>query len=166
MNTEGEGEPPSQPPQVALARRLNLLLDAVVAERGTPVTFREVQEKLAERGIGMSRARWFYMKDGSGRLVTDKKVLTGICEMFGVDPTYLLDAESPELPESIQARLELVKSLRVARVRAFAARTLGDVAPETLRAISEYLNRDPGSAQQDDSTTDPSDNEGERPEES
>jgi hypothetical protein len=166
VNTEGEGEPPSQPPQVALARRLNLLLDAVVAERGTPVTFREVQEKLAERGIGMSRARWFYMKDGSGRLVTDKRVLTGICEMFGVDPTYLLDAESPELPESIQARLELVKSLRVARVRAFAARTLGDVAPETLRAISEYLNRDLGSAQQDESATDPSDNEGERPEES
>ncbi len=164
MNTEGEAGDPSEPPQVALARRLNLLLDAVVAERGSPVTFPEVQEKLAERGISMSRARWFYMKDGRGRLVTDKKVLAGICEIFGVDRSYLLDVDSSELPESIQARLELVKSLRVARVRSFAARTLGDVAPETLRAISEYLNHHYGPTERGASSTDPSDTDGGRQE--
>jgi hypothetical protein len=27
-------------------------------------------------------------------------------------------------------------------VKTFAARTLGDVSPETLRAITEYLNKD------------------------
>ena len=53
-------------PQAQLARRLNLLLDAAVAERGKPVTFREVQAELAARGIKLSRARWFYMKEGTG----------------------------------------------------------------------------------------------------
>ncbi|MGX9901493.1 hypothetical protein ACW0JT_19240 [Arthrobacter sp. SA17] len=43
-------------PQAQLARRLNLMLDVVVAERGKPVTFREVQAELAARGIKLSRA--------------------------------------------------------------------------------------------------------------
>jgi hypothetical protein len=46
------------------------------------------------------------------------------------------------LPERIDSQLEFVKSLRAARVKSFAARTLGDVSPETLRLISEYLNKD------------------------
>ncbi len=128
--------------QAVLARRLNLLLDTVVAERGTPVTFREVQEKLAAKGVALSRARWFYMKDGSGRLVSDARVLSGICEIFGVDADYLLSDSGSELPERIDSQLEFVKSLRAARVKSFAARTLGDVSPETLRAITEYLNKD------------------------
>ncbi len=126
-------------PQAELARRLNLLLDVVVAERGQPVTFREVQQKLAEKGIKLSRARWFYMKDGTRALVTDKKVLTAICELFDVDSSYLLDLDSDVLPRSIEARLEFVKALRVSRVQAFAARTLADVAPETLDAITDFL---------------------------
>ncbi|MDD0856714.1 hypothetical protein NHF46_00730 [Arthrobacter alpinus] len=41
--------------QFILARRLNLLLDVVVAERGTPMTFLELQQKLADRGVALSR---------------------------------------------------------------------------------------------------------------
>lgn len=133
---------PGLAPQAELARRLNLLLDVVVAERGQPVTFREVQEKLADKGIKLSRARWFYMKDGTGRLVSDPALLSALCEIFHVDPTYLLDPDSPDLPQRIDSQLEFVKSLRAARVKTFAARTLGDVSPETLRAITEYLNQD------------------------
>lgn len=129
-------------PQAELARRLNLLLDVVVAERGQPITFREVQEQLADRGIKLSRARWFYMKDGTGRLVSDPALLTALCEIFSVDPAYLLDADTADLPQRIDSQLEFVKSLRAARVKTFAARTLGDVSPETLRAITEYLNKD------------------------
>ena len=129
-------------PQAELARRLNLLLDVVVAERGQPVTFREVQEKLAAKGIKLSRARWFYMKDGTGRLVSDPALLGALCEIFKVDPAYLLSGEGADLPVRIDSQLEFVKSLRAARVKTFAARTLGDVSPETLRAITEYLNRD------------------------
>jgi hypothetical protein len=129
-------------PQAELARRLNLLLDVVVAERGQPVTFREVQEKLAEKGIKLSRARWFYMKDGTGRLVSDPALLGALGEIFNVDPAYLQGSEAADLPQRIDSQLEFVKSLRAARVKTFAARTLGDVSPETLRAITEYLNKD------------------------
>jgi transcriptional regulator with XRE-family HTH domain len=132
----------SPTPQAELARRLNLLLDVAVAERGKPVTFREVQEQLASRGVKLSRARWFYMKDGTGRLVSDPELLTALCEIFKVDPSYLLPESDGELPERIDSQLEFVKSLRAARVKSFAARTLGDVSPETLRRISEYLNKD------------------------
>jgi hypothetical protein len=129
-------------PQAELARRLNLLLDVVVAERGQPVTFREVQQKLAEKGIKLSRARWFYMKDGTGRLVSDPALLGALCDVFNVDPDYLMGSDASDLPERIDSQLEFVKSLRAARVKTFAARTLGDVSPETLRAITEYLNKD------------------------
>ena len=129
-------------PQAELARRLNLLLDVVVAERGQPVTFREVQQKLAEKGIKLSRARWFYMKDGTGRLVSDPALLGALCDIFNVDPHYLMGSDASDLPERIDSQLEFVKSLRAARVKTFAARTLGDVSPETLRAITEYLNKD------------------------
>lgn len=130
-------------PQAQLARRLNLLLDVVVAERGKPVTFREVQAELDAKGIKLSRARWFYMKEGTGRLVSDPVLLAGLCKIFNVDPSYLIGNDAA-LPERIDSQLEFVKSLRAARVKSFAARTLGDVSPETLRVISEYLNKDIG----------------------
>lgn len=132
----------SRTPQAELARKLNLLLDIVVADRGTPFTYREVSEALTKRGVSLSRARWFYMKDGTGRMVSDPELLTALSELFEVDPSYLLGSEGAEVPERIDAQLEFVKSLRAARVKTFAARTLGDVSPETLRAITEYLNED------------------------
>jgi hypothetical protein len=139
MDETGRGDMLS--PQAQLARRLNLLLDVVVAERGKPVTFREVQAELEARGIKLSRARWFYMKEGTGRLVSDPVLLAELCNIFNVDPSYLI-GDSAGLPERIDSQLEFVKSLRAARVKTFAARTLGDVSPETLRAISDYLNKD------------------------
>lgn len=138
----GHSKASDQPsPQVVMGRRITLLLDAAAEKRGSLVLFPEIKAELAARGVSMSRARWFYMKDGTGPLVTNKKDLTAICGMFDVDPAYLLDLDADELPESIRARLEFVKALRVARIQAFAARTLDDVTPETLSAIAEFLNR-------------------------
>ncbi|WP_312875943.1 helix-turn-helix domain-containing protein [Arthrobacter terrae] len=128
--------------QLILARRLNLLLDVVMAERGSPLTFPELQKELADRGVSLSRARWSYMKDGTGRLVSDPQLLTAISDVFDVDPAYLLGDDESELPERIDSRLEFVRSLRAARVKTFAARALGDVSPETLKAITDYLNKD------------------------
>lgn len=128
--------------QFILARRLNLLLDVVLAERGSPMTFLELQQKLADRGVALSRGRWQYMKDGTERLVSDPKLLTAISEVFGVDPAYLLGDEGSGLPEQIDSRLEFLKALRAAKVKSFAARALGEVSPETLRAITEFLNND------------------------
>lgn len=166
MPIEEPGSTGTLTPQAELARRLNLLLDVVVAERGKPVTFREVQDELAGRGIKLSRARWFYMKDGRGRLVSDTELLTALCDIFNVDRSYLLVGGDANLPERIDSQLEFVKSLRAARVKSFAARTLGDVSPETLRVISEYLNKDISRhpAAEEAATSSPSDTEDEHPE--
>ncbi|PYI65726.1 hypothetical protein CVV68_16925 [Arthrobacter livingstonensis] len=140
---DNENEAESAPSaQHLLARRLNLLLDVAAEERGEPLTFLELKEELAARGVGLSRARWSYMKDGTGHLVSDPELLAAISEVFGVDPDYLLGSQGPELPELIDSRLEFLKALRAAKVKSFAARALGEVSPETLRVITEYLNKD------------------------
>ncbi|WP_176635861.1 helix-turn-helix domain-containing protein [Arthrobacter wenxiniae] len=139
-NENGAESTPSA--QQILARRLNLLLDVAAEERGAPLTFLELKKELADRGVGLSRARWSYMKDGTGRLVSDPQLLAAISEVFGVDPDYLLGNQGPELPELIDSRLEFLKALRAAKVKSFAARALGEVSPETLRVITEYLNKD------------------------
>ncbi|TFD03423.1 hypothetical protein E3T29_16335 [Cryobacterium sp. TMT1-66-1] len=128
-------------PQLELARKLNLLLDVVVAEGNTPYTFRQIEAGLKERGLTLSRARWAYMITGDGPLVTDPALLTGIAEFFRIPPEYMLGAAG-DLPDRVDAQLEFVKSLRVARVVSFAARMLGDVSPETLRSITKLLQED------------------------
>ena len=140
-----EPTPSSRPtvsPQVELARKLNLLLDVVVAEGNTPYTYRQIAQGLKDKGIALSRARWAYMITGDGPLVTDTALLTGIGQFFRIPPEYLLDADG-ELPDRVDAQLAFVKSLRVKRVVSFAARLLGDVSPETLRSITELLDEQP-----------------------
>ena len=128
-------------PQLELARKLNLLLDVVVAEGNTPYTYRQIEAGLTERGLTLSRARWAYMITGEGPLVTDPALLTGLAEFFRIPPEYMLGSDG-DLPERVDAQLAFVKSLRVARVVSFAARMLGDVSPETLRSITELLESD------------------------
>jgi len=149
--------------QQLLARRLNLLLDVVAAERGAPLTFLELKKQLADRGVGLSRARWSYMKDGTGRLVSDPSLLAAISDVFGVDSAYLMGDEASELPELIDSKLEFLKALRAAKVKSFAARALGEVSPETLRAITEFLNNDINPHESGGKATGPGDTDDERP---
>ena len=125
-------------PQLELARKLNLLLDVVVAEGNTPYTYRQIEAGLKERGLTLSRARWAYMITGEGPLVTDPALLSGLAEFFRIPPEYMLGSDG-DLPERVDAQLAFVKGLRVARVVSFAARMLGDVSPETLRSITDLL---------------------------
>ncbi|WP_241976366.1 hypothetical protein [Cryobacterium algoricola] len=137
--TRSTAQPSS--PQLELARKLNLLLDVVVAEGNTPHTYREIAEGLREKSLSLSRARWAYMIAGSGPLVTDVELLTGIAEFFRIPPAYLLGSDD-DLPERVDAQLAFVKKIRAQRVVTFAARTLGDVSPETLRTITQLLEDD------------------------
>lgn len=82
------------------------------------------------------------MKDGNGSLVQDRPLLGALADYFRVDPDYLLGVEHVETPEIIGRELEFVKALRAARVKSFATRTLGNVSPETLQSIREFLERD------------------------
>jgi hypothetical protein len=138
--TSESGLAPSTP-QVELARKLNLLLDVVVAEGNTPHTYREIATDLRSKHLSLSRARWAYMIAGTGPLVTDADLLTGIAEFFRIPPAYLLGSDD-DLPERVDSQLAFVKKLRAQRVVSFAARTLGDVSPETLRHITELLEDD------------------------
>ncbi|WP_113716841.1 hypothetical protein [Arthrobacter dokdonensis] len=142
QESPGAGDEARRTPQGELARKLHLLLDVAVAERGEALTFPEIRAAMTVRGVGLSRARWSYMKDGNGRLVQDRPLLTALADYFNVDPEYLLSVEDIETPEMVGRQLEFVKSLRAARVKSFAAKTLGDVSPETLEIIVEYLDQD------------------------
>ena len=124
-----------------LSRRLEILLDVVVAEGGEPYKFSEIQTALANKGVSLSRARWFYMKEGTGANVTDRNLLTALAEFFGVPPAYLLDSD-PELPARVEAQLQLLKAMRIAEVKSFAARALGDLSPEATEAIAKILEEE------------------------
>lgn len=154
QKTTGAADEARRTPQGVLARKLHLLLDVAVAERGRPLTFPDISAAMTVRGVKLSRARWSYMKDGNGRLVHDRPLLTALADYFNVDPEYLLSVEDIATPEIVGQQLEFVKALRATRVKSFAARTLGDVSPETLEAVIEYLDRDIGLHPGGDSTGD------------
>lgn len=128
-------------PQQELARRLNLVLDLAVVDDGRPRTYREISAGLQADGIQLSRARWAYMLSGRGPLVTDAALLAALARVLEIEPDYLTGA-SDELPERVGALLDTLRNVRVRRVHEFAARSLIDVAPETLASISLLLEAD------------------------
>ena len=42
----------------------------------------------------------------------------------------------------VRAQLDLVRSMRAAKVKSYAARTLGDISPKALQAISKFLDEE------------------------
>jgi len=140
----GAGDLARRTPQGELARKLHLLLDIAVAERGGPVSYPDIWAAMTVRGVKLSRARWAYMKDGNGVLVRDCALLTALADYFKVDPDYLLSVEDIRTPEVVGRQLELVKAFRAARVKSFASQTLGEMSPETLDVVVDFLNQDIG----------------------
>ncbi len=124
-----------------LARKLNLLIDVATTQGHTP-TFREISDALAQGNVRLSRARWSYMIAGTGPVVKDHRLLGALSEFFGVDSGFLRAEPGGDVPERIEAQLDLVRAMRVARVKNFAARALGDVSPDTLRAITRFLDEE------------------------
>jgi transcriptional regulator with XRE-family HTH domain len=131
---------PSESPQARLARKINLLLD-LYESRGTgPLSYREVSEAMSQHGTPLSRSRWAYMRSGDSSLAMDQDLLQNLAAFFGVDRRYLLD-DSTEIPELVEAQLRLLKSMREARVRNFAARQLQDLSPETLARLRAVIDK-------------------------
>ncbi|MBN9214790.1 MAG: hypothetical protein J0J04_08240 [Microbacterium sp.] len=120
-----------------MASRLRTLLDAAEATTGSKVTYTELSEHLAAKGITLSRARWSYMTNGH-RLVDDAELLDGISAYFDVPNGYLRGEAN--LPDKTAAKLDLVRAMRDAEVRTFATRMYGDLAPETLNAIINIID--------------------------
>jgi len=122
-----------------LAKRLRLLLDVAIAETGSEPTFSQIASFLEDRGTNLSRSRWTYMVNGH-RYVQDRPLFEGLAEFFDVAPEFLMGAEGAETPARVSAQLDLVRSMRAARVKSYAARTLGDISPNALQAISKFLD--------------------------
>jgi transcriptional regulator with XRE-family HTH domain len=131
----------SSRPEQVLADRLNTLYDVVAAEGGVRYTFPQISEAMAERGVHISRARWSYMRAGTGPMTTDTPLLEALADFFGVPVSYLTEEDS-EVPERVQAQLDLLRSLREAEVKTFAARSLTqELSTETLLEIREIIDR-------------------------
>ena len=122
-----------------LAKRLRLLLDVAVAETGSEPTFTQIATFLQERDLNLSRSRWTYMVNGH-RYVQDRPLFEGLAAFFDVDPEFLAGEAGAETPDKVSAQLDLVRAMRAARVKTYAARTLGDISPNALQAISRFLD--------------------------
>lgn len=133
--TEEEGKTAAED----LAKRLRLLLDVAVAESGAEPTYAEIAAFVQSRGVSLSRSRWTYMVNGH-RYVQDRPLFEGLAEYFEVDASFLAGDHDAPMPEKVAAQLDLVRSMRHAKVRSYAARTLGDLSPEALQAISRFLD--------------------------
>ncbi|MGK0721808.1 hypothetical protein [Leucobacter sp. W1478] len=124
-----------------LEKRLRLLLDVKAAETGAEPSFSEIAAFLRERGTNLSRSRWTYMINGH-RKVDDAEVFAGLAEFFDVDVDFITGDSDALTPEKVKAQIDLVRSMRAAKVKSYATRTLGDLSPETLRAISQFLDQE------------------------
>ena len=124
-----------------LAKRLRLLMDVAVAESGTEPTYSQIAGYLQERGTNLSRSRWTYMVNGH-RYVQDPAVFEGLAAFFDVDAAFLLGEDGAATPEKVSAQLDLVRSMRAAKVKSYAARTLGDISPKALHAITKFLDEE------------------------
>ncbi len=122
-----------------LAKRLRLLLDVAITETGEEPTYSQIVAFLKTRGVSLSRSRWTYMVNGH-RYVQDQALFDALAEYFEVDAAFLAGGGDAPMPAKVAAQLDLVRSLRVAKVKSYAARTLGDISPEALQAITRFLD--------------------------
>ena len=122
-----------------LARKVNLLLDVVVAEGGKPYEFSDIQAGVRQHGYELSRTRWWRIRSGESLEVVPTEALVALAKFFEIDPVYLTD-ETGELPERIERELQLLKKMRRNQLKNIAARTLGDIDIKTLDAITALLD--------------------------
>ncbi len=134
-------EEESQAAAVDLANRLRLLMDVAEAESGAEPTYSQIADFLKQRGTNLSRSRWTYMINGH-RYVQDPAVFEGLAAYFDVDTAFLAGEDGAATPEKVAAQLDLVRSMRAAKVKSYAARTLGDISPKALQAITKFLDEE------------------------
>lgn len=123
----------------SLARKVNLLIDVVVAEGGAPYEFSDIQTGVRAHGYELSRTRWWRIRSGESPDIVPEEALIALAKFFEVDPAYLTN-EAGELPERIERELQLLKKMRRNRLKNIAARTLGDIDSKTLEAINALLD--------------------------
>lgn len=83
---------------------------------------------------------------GGGKAQSDPAALNAIAGQFGVPIGYLLELRDVELAERIEAQIDLRAALTESGVMNVAARSLGQLSPEELQAITRIIRQhgDPG----------------------
>ena len=76
------------------------------------------------------------------RYVQDPALFEGLATFFDVDAAFLLGEDGAATPAKVSAQLDLVRAMRAAKVKSYAARTLGDISPKALQAISRFLDEE------------------------
>lgn len=142
MTSESESDTapqlPHEPAASVLAGKLNTLLDVMHPANRGPYTFKEIQGGVEAHGANLSRARWYYLRDG--RDTTDRRLLKAIAQFFGVDPAYLLD-DDVLTDEKVEAQLNYLKTMRDNKVRDSAVRALEDLPPSALNEMALIIQQ-------------------------
>lgn len=123
-----------------LAAKLELLLDYARGVTGDPLQYPRIRDELAKRGLSVSRTRWHRLRSGSPANKWDPQLIEAVADFLDVPARYLLVRDA-ELPAKRQAEIRLLWELRASKVQNFAARTLGDVGPETLNELTSILKK-------------------------
>lgn len=129
--TDNAAQPPESP-QSRLARKLNLLLDLRIP-RERAALFQEISSHMDKRERRSHVRGGPTCRSGDSSLAMDQQLLQNLAEFFGVDRRYLLD-DSSEVPQLVEAQLDLLRSMREARVKNFAARQLQELSPDSSQA--------------------------------
>lgn len=122
-----------------LAGRVGILIDIWDFEHNSSLTYPQVEASLSSKGIQLSRARWSYLINGTGSLVTDQSVLAAIAGFFDVPSEYLCDLNSEPSAE-LQEKMVFVSDMRKLKVKNFATRNLGALSPDTLKTITNIID--------------------------
>ncbi|SJN44045.1 hypothetical protein FM104_13120 [Microbacterium esteraromaticum] len=105
------------------ARRIRFLQSHAINETGT-----EVEELLKSVLAG-------------GKAQSDPATLNAIAAHFGAPVGYLLDLGDLEMAERIEAQIDLRTALTESGVLNVAARSLGQLSPEELQAITRIIRQ-------------------------
>ena len=125
-----------------LASKLQLLLDIVHAKDAEKFTYEDIRQGLVEQGFTLTKTRWHRLLAGSADNRWDPELLKALAYFFDVDENYLLQRSGP-IPERVEAELRLIEAYRIAEVEHFAARVLGEVNVDALRAVTTALRNLP-----------------------
>ena len=98
------------------------------------------KKAVEDRGLHISRQRWHYMRAGTGPMTPDTDLLEALADFFGVPAAFLTNADA-ETPARVAAQLDLLRAMREAEVKSFAARSLtSDLSPELLLEIRDIID--------------------------
>jgi hypothetical protein len=125
-----------------LAYRVGVLLDIHELEVGSPLQFPEIAARLQEVGVSLSRSRWGSIVSGTSFWVKDPELLRALARVLGEDPSYLLDLKSEVVSDRVLRHMPAVAAKRQEQVLGVAARSLGEIAPQTYAAIARTIQKD------------------------